>query len=132
MKSFLWMGLAALPAVLLLGCGPARPPDLGKPVGRRVQALNDPDAKVRKDAVLKLGNVGPGDAAVLGALLGALKDRDAGVRREAILALMKCGPAAREAIPALTEVQRHDRDAQVRAYAAKALDRLRAPADPAR
>jgi HEAT repeat protein len=132
MKSFLRMGLAALPAVFLLGCGKAQPPDLGKQVERWVQALNDPDAKVRKNAILKLGNVGPGDAAVFPALVGALKDRDAGVRREAILALMKCGPGAKEAIPALAEVQQHDRDAQVRTYAAKALDRLRAPADPAR
>jgi HEAT repeat protein len=128
MKGFLRLGLLALPAVWLLGCGKGQP-DLGKPVGRWVQALSDRDAKVRKNAILKLGNVGPGDAAVLPALQGALKDRDAGVRREAILALMKCGPDAREAIPALTEVQQHDRDAQVRGYAAKALDRLRGTAD---
>jgi HEAT repeat protein len=125
MKSFLLTGLAALPAVLLLGCGRAQAPDLGEQVERWVRALNGADARVRKNAILKLGNVGPGDAAVFPALLGVLKDRDAGVRREAILALLKCGPAANEAVPALTEVRQHDRDAQVRSYAAKALEKLR-------
>jgi HEAT repeat protein len=131
MKIFLRIALVALPAVSLLGCGKAQPPDLGKQVGRWVQALHDPDARVRKNAILKLGNIGPGDAAVFPALLRALKDRDAGVRREAILALLKCGPEAREAVPALTEVRRHDRDAQLRDFAARALEKLRTgPASP--
>jgi HEAT repeat protein len=124
MKSFLLTGLAALPAVLLLGCGGARPPDLGEPVRRWAQALDDPDARVRKSAVLKLGNVGPGDPAVLPALLKALRDRDAGVRRGAVLALVKCGPAAGEAVPALTEVRQRDADPRVRATAARALEKL--------
>jgi HEAT repeat protein len=116
---------AAVLAILVSGCGPA-PPSLagGKPVSYWVQALQSPDAKLRKTAVFKLGNVGPTDPVVFPALLGALKDRDAGVRREAILALMKFGPGAREAVPALAELQQHDRDGQVRAYAAKALRRL--------
>jgi HEAT repeat protein len=125
MKSFLSMGLAALPAVFLLGCGKARPPDLGKQVERWVQALHDPDARVRKNAILKLGNVGPADAAVLPALREALKDRDAAVRREAILALLKCGPAAGEAVPELAALRQGDRDPRVRDYAARAVEALR-------
>lgn len=124
MKSFLLMGLAALPAVFLLGCGTSQPPELGKHVERWVQALNDPDPKVRKNALLKLGNIGPADEAVLPALLGALADVDATVRREAILALVKYGPGAREAIPQLTDLRQHDRDARVRNYAAKALEKF--------
>ena len=114
--------LAAVPG----GCGKARPTLAGgKPVGYWVEALRDPDARVRKRAVAKLGNVGPGDPAVLPALLGALKDRDPGVRREAVLAVLKCGPAAGEAVPVLAELERTDPDPEVRARAARALERLR-------
>ena len=56
----------------------------------------------------------------------ALKDADARVRSEAVLALVKFGPDAREAVPALMEVQQRDRDALVRAQAGKALEKLRA------
>jgi HEAT repeat protein len=117
--------LAAVPAVLLTGCGQA-PPTLagGKPVSHWVGALASPDAPLRKTAVFKLGNVGPADPAVLPALLGALKDRDAAVRREAVLALMKYGPGAREAVPALSELRQQDGDARVRACAARALEKL--------
>src|SRR5438067_6313867 len=117
--------LLAVVLIALGGCGPATPTLAGgKPVGYWLEALHGPDAKLRKTAVFKLGNVGPADAAVVPALTTALKDRDAGVRREAILALMKCGVDAREAIPTLTELQQHDRDAHVRVYAAKALRKL--------
>ncbi len=116
---------AVLLAVLLSGCNKERPMLAGgKPVRHWVEALKEPDAKLRKTAVAKLGNVGPADEAVLPALLEALADVDAGVRREAILALMKFGPGAREAIPRLTDLRKQDRDAQVRNYAARALEKL--------
>ena len=91
-----------------------------------VRALQCPDAKTRRHAALKLGNVGTADPAALPALITALKDRDPDVRREAILALVKLGPAARDAVPSLDAIQRHDTTAQVRSYAAKALAKLRA------
>jgi HEAT repeat protein len=115
----------ALAVILLIafsGCDRPQPPMAGS---KWAEALHDPDAKVRKRAAFTLGNIGPSDAAVLPALIGALKDADAGVRCEAILALVKYGAGAREAVPALTEVQEKDRDARVRAYAAKALDKLK-------
>src|SRR5689334_3971309 len=117
----------------LVGCG-RTPATLagGKPVSYWLEAVQGPDARLRKTAVFKLGNVGPGDAAVVPALLAALRDRDAGVRREAIVALMKCGPDARGAVPALVELRQHDRDAQVRAYAARALERVGSETEPAR
>jgi hypothetical protein len=46
------------------------------------------------------------------------------VRCEVILALVKFGAGAGEAVPTLTDLRLHDRDAQVRAYAARALDKL--------
>ena len=127
------LALIAVLGAALAGCG-RTPPTLagGKPVSYWLEAVQGPDARLRKTAVFKLGNVGPGDAAVVPALVGALRDRDAGVRREAILALMKCGPDARDAVPALTDLRRRDGDAQVRAYAARALQKLGGEAEPAR
>jgi len=90
------------------------------------EVLRDPDIALRKKAAFTLGNIGPTDPAVLPALIGALKDPEAGVRREAILALVKCGPEAREAVPILEELHQRDRDAQVRDYAGRALEKLRA------
>jgi HEAT repeat protein len=109
------------------GCGAARPTLAGgKPVSHWAGAIRDPNPKVRKEAAAKLGNVGPADPSALTALTAALKDPDAGVRREVIVALMKCGPAAREAVPALEELRQRDRDPQVRAYAGRALEKLKA------
>jgi HEAT repeat protein len=108
--------------VLLSGCSRAQPTMAGS---KWAEALHAPDARVRKKAAFTLGNIGPSDKMVLPALIGGLKDADAAVRREAILGLLKYGPGAREAIPELTEVQEKDRDTNVRAYAARALDKLR-------
>jgi HEAT repeat protein len=111
--------------MLLAGCGkPKTTLAGGKPVSHWLEAAHDPDTRVRKTAVFKLGNIGPGEADVLPAVTAALKDTDAAVRRQAILALVKFGAAAKDAAPILTEMHRHDRDAQVRSHAAKALESL--------
>jgi hypothetical protein len=125
MRPPLRIGLAVLVGLWCLGCSKA-PPTLagGKPVRYWVEALHDPDAKVRKKAAFKLGNVGPADPAALPALLGALGDRNTAVRCEVILALAKFGPAGREALPVLAKMKQHDRDARVRLYASKAVERL--------
>jgi hypothetical protein len=113
----------ALP--MLSGCRKTEPPLAGgKPVNYWIESLQDPDASKRKSAAFKLGNVGTTDPGVLPALLDALRDTDAGVRCEVILALVKCAPEAKEAVPDLVERQKNDRDAKVRDYAAKALDKL--------
>jgi HEAT repeat protein len=104
------------------GCRQTAPTMAG---AKWAEALRDPSAKVRKKAVFTLGNIGPSDPAVFPALVSALKDAHPEVRREAILALLKYGAGAKEAIPALTEAQEKDRDAKVRAYAAKVLEKLR-------
>jgi HEAT repeat protein len=118
------MGLLLVLAVCC-GCGRA-PATLagGKPVRYWVEALHDRDAKLRKKAAFKLGNVGPADSAALPALVGALDDPDPAVRSEVILALIKFGPAARDALPKLIDLQRRDRNAQVRQYASRAAARL--------
>jgi HEAT repeat protein len=96
----------------------------GKPASHWVNALKDHDPKVRKEAAVKLGNLGPANPEVVPALTGALKDPDAGVRQEAIVALSRCGAAASDAIPALTELQSRDPSPEVRDYAGKALKKL--------
>ena len=108
----------------LVGCGTAPSPMVGgKPVKHWIVALQDPDVRVRKTAVAKLGN--SADEGCLPALIGALKDEDAAVRSEAILALLKCGLSARKAAAALTLLEQHDESEQVRTYATKALARLK-------
>lgn len=127
MKRPLMVGLMVL-AGGVAGCGESRPTLAGgKPVAHWVEALHDPDARVRKKAAFKLGNVGTADPTALPALVAALGDRDAAVRGETILALMKFGPVAREALPPLTELQRRDPDARVRQYATRAVERLATP-----
>jgi HEAT repeat protein len=111
--------------LLALGCGEVKPLTAGgKTVDHWVQALQSPDAKERKKAVSKLGNIGAADPAAVPALTAALKDADAGVRAEAALALLRIGPAAQEAVPALTDAAQNDRDAKVRASAAQALKKV--------
>jgi HEAT repeat protein len=113
-------------ATFLIGCGRGAPPlSGGKPVSYWIEALQERDAKLRKKAVTKLGNAGPIDPEVYPALIEALKDADAQVRCEAILSLLKFGPGAKDAIPILEEMQKNDRDSQVRSYAEKAVEKLR-------
>ena len=112
-------------ALAATGCGKPRPTLAGgKPIEDWVKALQHPDAKMRKIAAMKLGNVGSTDPAALPALLGALKDRDAGVRCDVILALVKFGPDAKDAVPAIDHVRKNDPNAKVRDYAAKALEKI--------
>ena len=128
MRRTLILGLAILVGVGCAGCGKSSAPLAGgKPVPYWIEALQAPDARLRKKAAFKLGNVGPADPSALPALLGALDDRDAAVRCEVILALVKFGPAARDGVPALAKLRQRDRNAQVRDYAARAVERLQAP-----
>ena len=114
---------------LQIGCGRSRPTQVGgKPVEHWIQELKNPDAKARKHAVAKLGNVGPSDPAAWPAIRATLDDADPTVRAEAILAVLKFGKAAQDAIPTLTRLK-NDADPQVRDYAAKAITRLQSDAD---
>jgi HEAT repeat protein len=115
----------AIACLIVTGCGKSAPTLAGgKTVDHWVKALSDADAKTRKDAAFKLGNVGPPDPSAFPALLGALKDSDATVRCEVILALMKFGPKAKEAMPTLTDLKQNDADPRVRDYASRAIESL--------
>jgi HEAT repeat protein len=121
------MRILAVLVLALAASGCSKPgPTLagGRPIEAWVKALQDPDAKTRKIAALKLGNVGPAHPTVFPALHDALKDRDAAVRCEVILALVKFGPDAKDALPALGLIRKNDPNAKVRDYAAKALQKL--------
>src|SRR3954451_18121325 len=118
-----YLPLVGLLFVPLIGCGENAPlTSHGKPVSHWLEALDSPEVKTRKKAVVALGHVGTADPAALPALIRATKDRSPEVRSAAVLALLNLGPAAREAIPALEEA-RKDRDAKVRTYAEKALEK---------
>jgi len=118
--------IVILAAIASSGCTRKFGPTLagGKPVEEWVQALSDPDAKLRKKAAEKLGNVGSSDPAVVPALCAALNDKNADVRCEVILALVKSGPGAKAAIGPLRAISQQERDTKVRTYAAKALEKL--------
>ena len=77
-----WRILIALNCMIISGCGTSQAPLAGgRPISHWVQALNDPNPKVRKEAAFKLGNVGASDASVIPALIAALKDSDSQGRR---------------------------------------------------
>jgi HEAT repeat protein len=93
--------------------------------GREVKSwladLHDPKPTLRRNAVLKLGNVGVGDPAVVEALAEALRDKEAIVRRDALRALAKQTTLS-EAIKAqLRAMAESDRDSLVREYASRVL-----------
>jgi HEAT repeat protein len=118
--------LTAIAALALGGCTGQPTPEAGVRVGHWVEALRAPDAKLRKEAAFKLGNLGLTDTErVVPALTGALRDVDAAVRREAIMALLKCGDRGKDAATAIAELEQRDPDPQVRIYARKALKKLR-------
>ncbi len=117
--------LIAILVVSFSGCTSQPTVDTGPRVDHWIEALREPDARARKEAAFKLGNLGLTDPErIVPALTEALRDADAAVRCEAILALLKCGPDAEEAVGELTELQQNDGDPRVREYAGKALEKL--------
>jgi HEAT repeat protein len=113
---------------LLFGCGPDDGPQGkyfgGQPVDHWLADVRSPNPKTRKKAAEVLGNVGPGDARSIPALIEAVKDADPGVRDAAVLGLSKIGPPAASAESILAEAAT-DKDPAVRAHAATALKRVR-------
>ena len=122
-----FVGVTAMFAAGLCGCASQAGPTLagGKPVSYWVKALEDSDARVRKKAVDKLGNVGNADPQAFPAVLTALKDKDAAVREAAVVALPKFGDRARESLTALAEVEADDPDDGVRAKAAATVQSIK-------
>lgn len=108
----------------VIGCGTAQRPITGKTPDDWLGALRDPDPRLRKKAVAKLGNAGPLKPDIFPALVQALGDADAQVRSTAIVALVKFGDQALAARPTLENLHQQDADPQVRAYAAKAIQKF--------
>lgn len=120
-----WMRTTGTIALLTVaGCNrEERGPILagGREVKSWVAELHDPNPQVRRQAVLKLGNVGDADSTVAEALGETLRDKDTIVRRDAVRAVAKL-PQASEAIMAqLKVVSESDRDPLVRDYAQRAI-----------
>ena len=114
--------------VAAAGCGRSDGPKGkyfgGEPVEHWLEAIKNPDPKVRKKAADVLGNVGPADPRAVPALIEAVKDRDAKVRDAAVLGLSKIGTPASSAGPVLEEATK-DKDPAIRSHAVAALDRVR-------
>lgn len=83
--------------------------------------LHDARPHVRRQAVLKLGNVGDADPAAAAGLAGALRDSDALVRRDAIQAVAKLSRPGQIILDQLKAMRDNDRDPQVRDRARKAI-----------
>jgi HEAT repeats len=118
---FAWVVVAL---VLVAGC--SQPPESlhagGKSIEYWLQRAHDRDARVRKDAIHMLGNVGTEDPAARPAVIAALKDSDAAVRSQVVQALARALDDP-EAVQALREATK-DKDAKVRDYANRALKQL--------
>jgi HEAT repeat protein len=123
---------AALPAILawavaLPGCGgEQRGPILsgGREVKSWIKDLHDPKPQVRRQAVLKLGNVGDDDPAAAEGLAGALNDAEPLVRRDAILAVAKLKEPSVAIKERLETMSRSDKDTRARELARKAVIKL--------
>jgi HEAT repeat protein len=125
MSRFLFVSLAS--AAVISGCGRNEHGPLlagGREVSSWVTELNDPKARVRRQAVLKLGNVGDDDPAAAKGLAQALYDSDVMVRRDAVHAVVKLKQPSEAIVARLQEMSRTDPDATVRDFAKRALAKL--------
>jgi hypothetical protein len=99
-----------------------------------LEALKDPDATIRRQAVYALGATGAEAAEAAEAIPALarvmLEDRDHATRVGAALALSKLCPATRSAVPALGKAL-VEQDSEVRMHAALTLSRLKKAARPA-
>ncbi len=93
------------------------------------KALANPDERIRANAALALGRIGPPAAAAVPDLAAALSDPVDPVRENAAGALGEVGPDARQAVDALI-VCLSDRDPYVNGRSAETLSRIGPPAVP--
>jgi HEAT repeat protein len=93
--------------------------------GREVKSwladLHDPKPQVRRQAVLKLGNVGDADPAAAEGLAEAIRDSDSIVRRNAVSAVAKLSKPSDEILAWLMVMGDRDPDLRVRDYAKRAI-----------
>jgi HEAT repeat protein len=93
----------------------------GREVKSWLAALHDPKPQVRRQAVLKLGNVGDADPTAAEGLAEALRDTDALIRSDAIYAVAKLTKPGKTILAQLKVMSDSDRDTRVRDNAKKAL-----------
>ena len=93
----------------------------GREVKSWVADLHDPKPQVRRQAVLKLGNVGDADPSVAEGLAEALRDTDAVVRRDAVRAVAKLKKPSEAIMARLKVMSESDRDTLARDYAQRAI-----------
>ena len=116
----------AIAVALLTASGCARD-DRGPMLagGREVKSwladLHDPMSQVRRQAVLKLGNVGDADPAAAEGLAEAIRDSDSIVRRNAVSAVAKLSKPSDEILAWLMNMGDRDPDLRVRDYAKRAI-----------
>jgi HEAT repeat protein len=93
----------------------------GREVKSWVADLHDPKPQVRRQAVLKLGNVGDADPSVAEGLAEALRDADPVVRRDAVRAVAKLKKPGDAIMAQLKVMSETDRDSLARDYAQRAI-----------
>jgi HEAT repeats len=93
----------------------------GREVKSWIADLLDPKPQVRRQAVLKLGNVGDSDPTAADALAEVLRDSDAIVRRAAVSAVAKLSQPSAEIMAQLRVMSDRDSDPRVRDYAKRAI-----------
>jgi HEAT repeat protein len=94
----------------------------GREVKSWIADLHDPKPQVRRQAVLKLGNVGDADPTAAEGLAEALRDTDALVRRDAVHAVAKLTKPDVAVMAQLRVMSESDRDKLVRDYAKRAIE----------
>ncbi len=118
-----------LVACALCDCGRSTAPPLagGREVAWWVNAVHAPDPQLRRQAVLKLGNVGDADPAAAPALAEALLDTDAQVRRDAVFAVVKLKTPGEQIVSRLGDMGRADVEPDNRTLATRALQKIQSP-----
>jgi hypothetical protein len=138
----LWLGAAIVVLAAVALVYPASPVYFPKLVSWKgyqdrhytshwIDALNDPDVKVRRKAIVNLGMIGADAVDAVPALITILeKDPSRALRHQAAKALSKMAPASRAAVPALGKALT-DVEPFVRMNAVIGLFRMKADARPA-
>ena len=126
MQRLLAVGMLFMLLPMVPGCSHEEPEFLagGREVESWITALHDPDPHVRRQAVMKLGNVGDADPAAAEGLTEALRDADVQVRRAAIFAVVKLEQPGETITSQLENMRRGDSEPGIREVADKALEKL--------
>ena len=118
------LGAVAVVGISVIGCSADNEGQFlagGREVESWVIALDDASPQVRRNAVLKLGNVADEDDEVEPALIKALQDSNRIVRHDAVFAIFKLQSPGHAALQQLERMSCDDTDSEVREVAGRAL-----------